>query len=239
MSTPCGPGIDYRIYIDWFGTGTVAASGNDFSADVLGEGSWASSYGRDQARQLSPGAVGTASWGLCNVSREFSPENASSPLFGVLGPGVAVEFHVLWAPTDYRLFTGRVDDFTVHADFSNRNVDFTGLDALSDLQTTDLSTAVYQALRTGEIINTILDLVGWDPALRDLDLGATFPPYWWAEGKDALTAVLEVVAAEGPPAIAYVDPAGVFVFKDRHHRLLDPVSLTSQAEFSAGPLGEC
>lgn len=239
MSTPCGPGAEYRIYIDWFSTGTVAATGNDYSADVLGEGTWSSSYGRDQARQLSPASVGTAAWSLCNVSREFSPENATSPLFGVLGPGVGVDFRVLWNSTDYRLFTGRVDDFSVHADFGNRNADFTGLDALSVLQTTTLSTPVYRALRTGQIIDTILDLVGWDPGLRDIGLGATFPPYWWAEGKDALTAVLEVVAAEGPPAIAYVDPSGVFVFKDRHHRLLDQVSLVSQAEFSAGPLGEC
>lgn len=239
MSTPCGPGAEYKIYIDWFNTGTVAASGNDVTSDVLGEGTWSSSYGRDQARQLSPASAGTANWSLCNVDRVYSPENPSSPLTGGLGPGRPTEFHVLFNSTDYRLFTGRIDDFNIHVDFNNRTADFTGIDGLGDLLVSKLSTAVYRGLRTGQIISTILNSVGWPAGLRDLDLGASFARFWWAEGKDALTAILEAVQAEGPPAIAYVAPDGTFVFRDRHHRLLRSQSLTSQATYSAPALGGC
>mgnify|MGYP001588543521 CR=1 FL=1 len=36
-----------------------------------------------------------------------------------------------------------------------------------------------------------------------------------------------------------VAPDGTFMFRDRHHRLLDAASLTSQATYSAGSFGEC
>ena len=239
MTTPCGPGANYKIYIDWFNTGTVAASGNDVTDVVLGEGSWQSSYGRDQARQLSPASPGRAAWVLCNVSREFSPENAASPLYGNIGPGRSVEFHVLWGATDYRLFTGRIDDFNIHVDFNNRDVNFTGLDGLADLRVFNLCTEVHQAKRTGDVINIILDEAGWPAGLRSIDPGATIIPYWWAEGTNALESILEMVQAEGPPAIAYTGPDGVFVFRDRHHRLIRDASLTSQATFSEPALGVC
>lgn len=211
----------------------------DVTSDVLGEGSWSSSYGRDQARQLSPAAAGTAGWTLCNVGRVYSPENAASPLFNNLGPGRRTEFRVDLDGTDYALFTGRIDDFNVKADFGDRNGTFTGLDGLGDLRVINLSTAVYFGLRTGQIVNIILDEAGWDPGLRDIDVGATFPRYWWAEGKDALTALLEMVQAEGPPSVVYVAPDGTLVFKDRHHRLQDAVSRVSQATFASGALGVC
>lgn len=239
MSTPCGPDVTYKIFVDWFGTGTVAATGNDVTENVLGGGSWSSSYGRDQARQLSPTSVGTANWTLCNVSRTYSPENPASPLFGFLGPGRETEFHVELDSVDHQLFTGRIDDFNVTVDFSDRNATFTGLDGLGQLRVTDLSTAVFEGLRTGQIVNVILDEAGWDPDLRSIDIGASFTRFWWAEGQNALDALLDVVAAEGPPAIVYVAPDGTFVFRDRHHRLLLPASLVPQATYSAGALGEC
>lgn len=196
------------------------------------------SYGRDQDRQLSPGSVGTASARLCNVERTYSPEFSASPLFGDLDPARDARFEVNWAGVEFPLFRGRIDDYDVKADFSDRTVSFSFLDGLALLQGHRMSTGVYESMRTGELISTILDDAGWT-APRDIDNGATIVQYWWAEGTDALTAVQDLIKSEGPPSVAYVAPDGTFVFRDRHHRLLRPQSATSQAAFGAAVAFGC
>lgn len=229
----CVPGATYTILIDWNGDGAVTGVGDDVTPDVLGDGSWTSTYGRDQSRQLSPGRIGSAAWTLCNADRVYSPENEDSPLFNDLGPGREVFVDASFPTVDSPLFRGRIDDFVVHPDRSNLTADFTALDGMARLQGVELSTQVYEGLRTGQIVRLILDAVGWPVADRLIDVGATFTRFWWADGTDALTAVQEIVQAEGPPAIAYVSPDGTFVFRDRHHRLQDARSLSPQATFAA------
>lgn len=229
----CEPGATYTVLIDWNGDGAVTGVGDDVTADVLGDGSWTSVYGRDQRRQLSPGRIGTAAWTLCNVDRAYSPENENSPLFNELGPAREVFFDVSYPTVDAALFRGRIDDFVVHPDRNDLTADFTALDGMARLQGVELSTQVYEGLRTGQIVRLILDAVGWPAAGRLIDVGATFTRFWWADGKDALTAVQEMVQAEGPPAIAYVAPDGTFVFEDRHHRIQDARSLNPQAAFAS------
>lgn len=236
--TPCVTGAAYTVTIDWDGNGIVTGTGEAVTNDVLGDGAWTFTYGRDQARQLRPPRIGSGGFNLCNVDRIYSPENTGSPIADDMGVAADVAFDVSHQGTDYPLFRGFVDDFTVHPDFTNRTVDFTLIDRLARLQNTQLSTAVYTGLRTGQIINIILDEVGWPAAERDIDVGGTFTRFWWAEDTDAFTALREIIAAEGPPAIAYADGSGVFVFKDRHHRLLDANSRTSQATFDA-PAFDC
>jgi len=94
-------------------------------------------------------------------------------------------------------------------------------------------------MRTGEIINIILDEVGWPEDQRDIDFGASWLRWWWAEDTDAFSALQEIVRGEGPPAIAYVSPDGTFVFRDRHHRLLRTRSLESQATFASFRTDDC
>lgn len=231
--TPCITGAAYTVTIDWDGNGIVTGTGEAVTNDVLGDGAWSFTYGRDQARQLRPPRIGAGRFNLCNVDRVYSPENTSSPIADEMGVAADVAFDVTHNGTDYPLFRAFVDDFNVHPDFTNRTVNFTIIDRLARLQNTRLSTAVYTALRTGQIINIILDEVGWPASERDIDVGGTFTRFWWAEDTDAFTALREIIAAEGPPSIAYADGSGVFVFKDRHHRLLDANSVTSQAAFNA------
>jgi hypothetical protein len=189
-------------------------------------------YGRDQARQLNPGKIGTASLNVTNADGRYSPENVSSPLTGDLDPARMTSGNVEFLGTDYPLFRGRINDFTINAARNNRSVAFSFQDDQAVLQGVKLSTGFYQGIRTGEALGVILDIVGWTGG-RDIDLGATVMPYWWVEGTDALSAVNDLVASEGPPSIAYVDPAGTFVFRDRHHRLLRAESVYSQAAFAA------
>lgn len=237
MAACSGTSTVYEMAVDWEDDGTYVGPYDDVTGDVLSSGVTVT-YGREQGRQLSPGSVGSAGMILCNASRLYSPESPDSPIAADIGPARPVRFQVVHVGTTYPLFAGRIDDFTLRADFTNRSADITALDGLSLLQGLDITTEVLTAPRTGQIIDRILDAVGWTAA-RDLDPGATFPRYWWADGEDAFDALQAVVRSEGPPAIAYVAPDGTFTFRDRHHRLLDAASLTSQATFSAGAFGEC
>lgn len=231
--SPCVSGAAYTIAVDWAEDGSFSGLDN-LTNDVLDQGI-TSSYGRDQNRQLSPSKVGDAAFGVCNVSRLFSPENVDSPIAEDLGAARPTRIEVDFEGSTHPVHSGRIDDFTIQADFSNRTVSFTSLDGLALLQNAELSTGVYRAQPTGTLIGVILDAIGWT-APRSIDLGANRPPWWWAEGTDAMSAVNSLVISEGPPAIAYVAPDGTFIFRDRHHRIQDAPSLTSQAFFNANEI---
>lgn len=228
--SPCASGAAYVLATDWEDDGSFTGL-DDVTANALSEGV-SVAYGRDQQRQLSPAAVGRAAWRLCNVGREYSPENVSSPLFGDLDAARPTLFQASYGGTAYSLHHGYIDDFEVHPDRADRSVDFTSLDGMALLQGVKLSTPLYAAQRTGALIGIVLDSIGWTGP-RSLDLGATFVPWWWSEGGEAFTEVQDLVRSEGPPAIAYVAPDGTFTFRDRHHRIQDAPSLTPQATFAA------
>jgi hypothetical protein len=149
----------------------------------------------------------------------------------------------LWAmPYDaddtYRLFMGPLDDFGVDSSSAARTFSATALDGWtnsnsdsnSDTNNSDLSTTVYSGIRTGDAVAIVLEQAGWtgDTAI---DPGATVIPWWWEEGTDPSEAINNLVKAEGPPAIAYVE-GGVFVFRDRHHRIRSAASRTSKGTFT-------
>lgn len=232
----CDPGglPEYSAAIDWDADGSFSDPDDDITGDIITEVSV--NYGRDQDRQLNPAAVGSAGFSVINTDRKYSPENSGSPLSGDLDPAQDTKIEVTWGGNLYPLFRGQIDDYDLKTDFSDRTVGFTFLDRLSLLQGIKLSTSVYASMRTGELINVILDLAGW-PGARDIDLGATVVPFWWAEGTDALAAIQDLVKSEGPPAVAYQAPDGTFVFRDRHHRLLRTESLASQGTFAASEIG--
>lgn len=238
------PGAGYVMYgygitlVDPLGTDMIVtpSPGDDITLKIISDVSI--SYGRDQTRQLNPAAVGSASFSVINVDRTFSPDFTTSVLFGDLEPAQQTAASVTWSGNVYPLLRAKIDNFDIKADMTDRTVSFTFLDGMNDLQTIKLSTDIYKARRTGELVNIILDLAGWTGP-RDIDLGATFVPYWWVEGIDALTAITDLVKSEGPPSIAYQAPDGTFVFRDRHHRLQRSESIGVQAVFSQPTLMDC
>lgn len=235
--TPTLP-AGYTVAVDWTSDGDFDGAYDDVTSDVLQRGPVQFSYGRDQARQIGSPKVGSLQMTLCNADRLYSPENPDSPIADDLSPAAPVKVETVYDDVLYPLFRGRVDDFDVHPDRDNRSIDITALDLLSLLQGVKISTELYQAQRTGALIGIILDTIGWTGP-RDLDLGGTFVPWWWLEEADAFAAMTDLLASEGPPAIAYVGPDGTFIFRDRHHRLLRAASLTPQATFTADAAGEC
>lgn len=222
----------YTVAMDWASTGDFTGPYDDVTTDVLARGPVVFAYGRDQARQLGPPAVGRLNMTLCNADRVLSPENPDSPIADDLIPAVPIKVETVVDDVLYPLFRARIDDFDVHPDRGDRSVTISAVDDLALLQNANISTEVYAAQRTGALMHVVLDAAGWTGP-RDIDLGATFVPWWWAEETDAFTAMSDLLASEGPPAIAYVGPDGTFHFKDRHHRLLDTASLVSQATFAS------
>ena len=133
------------------------------------------------------------------------------------------------------LFNGHTDDSPINPDLDNKvSATCHWWIRLADFRGLTISTAVYQGIRTGEAIDMILDECGWTGA-RDLDVGATVMPFWWEDNSDAFTALETLVRCEGPPAMLTVGSDGGIVFKDRHHRLLDAASITSQATWTGVP----
>jgi hypothetical protein len=228
----------YTVAVDWAGDSTFTGTYKNVTQDVLARGPVVFEYGRDQDRQLAPPKVGQLTMLLCNADRIYSPENEASPLADDLQPAAPVKVETVVADTLYPLFVGRIDDFEVHPDRGDRSADITAVGLLALLQGTRVSTELHQAQRTGTLMHVILDAVGWSGP-RDIDLGATFVPWWWLEETDAFTAVTDLLQSEGPPSIAYVAPDGTFVFRDRHHRLLRSASLEPQATFTTERAPDC
>lgn len=226
--------VTYKVYIDWDNDGSVLAgsfeTGEDVTARVLNvRTSQSFSYGRDVARALSAVKAGQITLELNNVSRDYCPDNATSPLFGNLGTGKPVLVRATHSSINYDLFYGFIDDYVIDPHPEKRSLTLTCVDILGRLASTSVSTACFPSIQTGAAIEAILDAAEWPVAQRDIDSGSTTLRYWAADDTDAWSAIQDVIANEGIPAIAYVNPAtGTFVFRDRHHRKLLAASLTSQ-----------
>jgi hypothetical protein len=192
-------------------------------------------YGRDQVRSLSAVAPGSMDIELNNKSRDYSPNNPGSVIAGLLGSGKPIVVKSTYNGTSHVLFNGYLDDYVIVPDKSNRSVQLTCLDMLSKLNA-NVSTEVFESLRTGDGIHKILDSIGWPVDKRDIDPGATIMQFWYADSETGMDALNKILQSEGPPCIAYVSSSNNFVFRDRHHRLLQPNSTNVQATYvDSGP----
>lgn len=235
----------YQLAIDWSRHGlftntredvTTPGQGTVDKSDVVIE------FGRSEARATEDPQVGKLSFALNNNNRVFSPENTASPIAGKVLPGTTARFQVTVGGSITTLFSGPIDAFTVDPTSVARTFSASALDAWGPLGSTILTTDMQFGQRTGDLINRVLDLIGWTGP-RDIDTGATVVPWWWCEGTDAVTAITDLVHSEGPNCIAYVK-GGTFIFRDRFARLTKSASTTSQGTYThikpagSGPGGD-
>jgi hypothetical protein len=219
----------YKVYIDWANDGTFTAPRDDVTTRVLdARAPMTVSYGRDTARAGAPVTGGESGFTIDNESRDYSPENAASPLAGQVLPGRNVYAKATLSGVDYTVFRGSLDDFQLQPEVDDQSIVATCIDGLSRLKGQDVTTALYRGVRTGDAIGVILDAVGWT-AGRDIDPGATLMPYWWLDGADAFDALMELIDSEGQPALATIGSDGSFIFRDRHHRAIRTASTSVQA----------
>jgi hypothetical protein len=224
--------ITYTVAVDWNANGTYINTGDDVTNRVFTKTPVTVAYGRDQARALSPAGPGEAAFELYNGSKDYTPGNASSPLYPNVLPGRSVRVQMTLSPTTYTVHQGKFNDYDPQRGTeADRSVGISTLDALASISTNELSTALYQGITTGDAIDIVLDEAGWTGG-RDLDSGATWIQWWWEEGTTVGDALEKILNSEGPPALLYVDPAtNTIVFRDRYHRILRSTSTTSQATF--------
>lgn len=226
----------YFVGINWNNDGVETGGdftdvGEDVTEDVLAKDPVTFQYGRDKSRALSPPRVGSIGFSLCNTDGLFSPDNPNSPISAEVSPAAPIKVTETINGVEYGLMRGRIDNFEITSQRRDRSVQITGLDDLALLRGNRITLPMYRGERTGRLIVAILDKIGWFSAGRDVDFGASFLPYFWANNEDAFDLVTMLLRAEGPPAVAYVDPNGTFVFRDRHHRLLNAQSLTAQGTY--------
>lgn len=234
---------EYRLAFDWSRSGGYGGTLEDVSSYV-NDDEITIAIGRASSQAAAEVPAATLDFTLIErddvASFKFAPASTTSPLAGKVTPGVPGTLNVTVGGSTTTLLTGVLDKFVY--DPYARTLSGTIMDAWGKPGAEKLSTPVYQGYRTGDLIGVVLDAIAWTGG-RDIDPGATVVPYWWEEGTDAATAVQKLIDSEGTPAIGYVE-AGVFVFKDRHHRLFDAVSTTSQGTFThvypegTGPAGQ-
>lgn len=235
----------YAILIDWDGDNSLEEivfitprqpmqSGEleDVSEFVRSSPGISTVRGRDQIRALAPPMAGRSDCEVDNQDRNFSPENTGSPLYGNLIPGRKLQVRAAYSGTEYNLWTGYLDDLPQHPERQKRSVSLPSLGPFSRLVGKNISTALYQNIRTDEAIGYLLDAVGWSATDRVLDTGKTTLDWWWLQDEDAFSAARTLLNSEGPGASLYEDGQGRIVFESRHYRMTTTRSTTSQATLS-------
>lgn len=246
-----------RIHVDWSNDGGFSDTGEDVSARTYRDPPIRIERGRDSIRTLSPPMVGLADLELDNVSRDYSPSNGSSPIYGKVLPGRQVRIEVDHNGTVTGLFRGFLDEPDHRPGIGAQRVHLPVLGSLSWLRGKKISTALYQNYRTDQALGVILDNVGWPTvgtpgggswgtaiwgttvwaaggwpgAERVLNTGGTTLDWWWLDEEDAYDAAVALLNCEGPGAALYEDNAGKINFEGRHYRLVTARSTTVQATF--------
>ena len=229
---------DVRAFIDWNDNGSYLDAGEEVTNRTLVNRGVTMERGRDQLRALAPPMAGKLDLALNNRSRDYSTENAASPLAGQLRPGHRVRITAASQGVTYPFATALLDDLVQEPAFGARSVKLPCLGTLSRLAGKVVSTAVYQGITTDVAINAILDAAGWPAAERSIQTGVTILNWWWLDKVDAFQALATLLYTEGPGAALYERGDGFLVFENRHYRILQTRCNTVQATFrdsGAGP----
>lgn len=217
------------VFVDWNRNGSFADATDDVTDRV--RGALTCQYGRDQSTALSPVVAGRGGFVLDNTSRDYSPRNSGSPLFGLVKPARPVLVQRQVSATTYTIFRGHTDDSPINPDVDSKTVGFSLIDTLGDFRGVKVTTTLSSGITTGAAINLVLTAAGWTGG-RQIDTGSTLIPWFWADGADAFDLLQQLVASEGPPALLTIDSTGAVVFRDRQHRLTSTASTTVQATFA-------
>ena len=222
---------DYVFEIDWGRDGSYTGN-DDVTSDTDGVDPVTIDKGRDVAAGVIGGVMSTqARMTLINTDYKYHPAYASSPLFGSLGPGRDTRIRTT-SPSAVNLFRGNLYEYNVRPNPDERRVELVAYGGLNRLNDIEVTTAVYQGITTGTAIGYVLDAAGWPGGRRALDTGATVMPLWFCDRRNALNMLQELIDSEGPGAMLFEDGDGDIVFHDRHRRLTQTASKTSQVTFA-------
>lgn len=227
----------YAVTVDWNDDGDYSDTLEDLTSRVFARPGVVASRGRDQIRVLAPPAAGQAAFTVDNADNYLSPENTGSPIGSYLFPGhpmrimataatqqydeASVPYDSIGLPYDGRsfaLWSGVLDDIQLNVDIAQRTAQLHGLGILSKLAGKTVTTALYQDITTDVAIGYVLDAVGFSSTARRLSTGDMTLLWFWADGQDALSLILQLLAAEGVGASIYESGDGKLVFENRNYR---------------------
>ena len=229
----------YTVLVDWNNDGDFTDSGDDITSDVLSL-SW--ERGRDYASQLQGRSVaGKLSAVLVNTGGKYSPSNTSSALTGNILPGRTVKVQAGSGSFPYTFpvafndgvrWQGKLDRILpAPAAEGVKTATLTAFGTLGYLNQFETQLASQTNRRTDQAVGDILDDVGWTESDdRDLDTGKTTISRFWISGKKAIDALRLVEEAEA--GFLLESKSGQIAFQNRHHRITQTASTTSQATFS-------
>lgn len=219
----------FAIAIDWTDDNDFVDTGEVVTSRVLHNPGITVERGRDQIRSLSPPMAGACSFSLNNQSKDYSPANVSSPLYGNLLPGRAVKITADGSP----FWRGNVDDLPQQPRIRGGAVAVPALGNIARLRGVNVSTILYTNITTDQAFGYLMAAAGLTVTTEyvALDTGQTTFTAWWCDDVNALTMLNRILDAEGPGAAVYEDASGVITFHSRYYRLLTTRGNTSQATF--------
>ena len=168
---------------------------------------------RGKNRQLDQFDSGLANIVFNNNDRTFDPEYALSPYAGQIVPKRQVRI----SSGGIVQFFGLVDDWNLSYEPNGDSIAAAACsDATSSFATQTLATRTNTVQKSGERINTILDLpeINWPTALRDIDTGQmTLGADTIPDNINALTYLRLVEQSE--PGAFFIGKSGNVIFRDR------------------------
>lgn len=241
-----------RVYVDWNDDGDFVDTYENVSDRVFAQPGITAVRGRDQVRALTPPAAGTFHTEIDNSSRDYSPENASSPIASYLYPGhkvratVFVGTEVNYDSADlynsdalydgapaYNISTTLLDDIPQNPAIDVQTVELPSIGVFSRLVGKRVTTPLYQNILISTAIGYVLDELGWPAAERRISTSTTTLEWWWLDDADGWDAIQALSFSEGPGAALYEGSDGYFVFEDRTYRITANRCTTSQLTLAA------
>lgn len=217
--------------VDWNNDLDYSDTGETVTTRVQHRDGITTVRGRDTIRALSPPAAGSCDFTLNNASKDYSPENASSPLYGNLTPGRRVRIRTT-APSATNIWKGNLDDLPQQPLLRGGFVKVPALGTLAKLKGTKVSCYLRTNITTSAALAVLFAAAGLAASeYQFLDTGKTTLTLWWCGDDDAFDMMTRILAAEGPGAAIYEDGSGVITFHSRHYRLLTTRCTVSQATF--------
>lgn len=162
--------------------------------------------------------VGTGQYTLRNDDGRWSPRNSSSIYYPNIMPWRKVNTKRKDSGgTLHDQFTGYLREPSLNPDPNVQTATFDCIDLIERLRRVKISTPLYTAYRSDQLIAAILTLAGYTGS-TSLETGSkTFPYASWRKAS-ALDAIQQVIDSE--MGIFFIGAAGLPTFHNRYHRAL-------------------
>jgi len=241
-----------RVAVDWPNAGDQTFAGpedyvtNRTLSPPTGPGvsiQWGTDSNQPDAEPL----INTAAFVLGNWDSKYSIENPTSPIYQQILPGrevyitaeigeeieydadIGYDEPILYdGLAKLPMFFGVIDDLNESIDLNNYALSIGCFGTFTRLQNLQITTALYSAKRTDELLTILLDAAGWPADKRRLAIGDSTVAYFWMSNESIFERILNILATEGPGAKIYEEPDGTFVFENRNFRGTQSRSLNPQ-----------